>query len=293
MLSETPKRQADAAVVKYEADKADAEAVYTVAMDAWSVKTRKACRLKPDAFIVPKTKRAMLEECNLRLASGLPDSRFPPLPLDTDRTGLSSADGCRYFVDSYVDTQGVRAKFRCKYDPTMLGSGRMGDAEMNDDEPCHDSEPLSSYPDSGPYCRHWREAWDCDAVCATCGHTCSSHGFDETPSDCEIAGCSCEAWLDLPSPPPPPVVTDAEAIERQMKAQGLRLLADLSNLEPLSAEEATCPICSELVSEHEKHMRFVNGMNGGLVVRGRLHERCAPDDMDTWLEMRALKPVEQ
>ncbi len=113
--------QADAAHVKQAADQADAEAKYVVALDAWSVKTRKACGLKPDAVIFPATKRRMLEDCNAKVASGLPDSKFPPLPLDTDRTGLSSVDGCRYFVDSYVDTQGVRAKFRCKYDPSMLG----------------------------------------------------------------------------------------------------------------------------------------------------------------------------
>jgi hypothetical protein len=153
---------------------------------------------------------------------------------------------------------------------------------MINDEPCPDSEPPSSYPDSGPY-------WDCDAVCATCGHTCLSHGFDETPSDCEIDGCTCSAWVDAPPPPAPPVVTDAEAIERQMKAQGLHLLADLSSLAPLSAEEATCPICGELVSEHEKHVRFVNGTHGGRVVRGRLHERCAPADMDAWLKMSAIE----
>jgi endogenous inhibitor of DNA gyrase (YacG/DUF329 family) len=74
-----------------------------------------------------------------------------------------------------------------------------------------------------------------------------------------------------------------------MKAQGLHLLADLSSLAPLSAEEATCPICGELVSEHEKHVRFVNGTHGGRVVRGRLHERCAPADMDAWLKMSAIE----
>ncbi len=100
----------------------EVDAAFAVAMDAWTVKTRKACGLKPDGLIFPKTKRGMLEDCNAKLAKGLPDSKFPPLPADTDRGGLSSADGCRYFVDSYVDTQGVRSKFRCKYDPTLLVS---------------------------------------------------------------------------------------------------------------------------------------------------------------------------
>lgn len=90
-------------------------------METWKAKIRKACGLKPDAVIFPKTKRAMLEDCNEQIAKGLPNATFPPLPEDVDRKGLSTTDGCRYFVDSFVDTQGVRARFRCKYDPSVLG----------------------------------------------------------------------------------------------------------------------------------------------------------------------------
>ena len=123
----TPERldaeaQADAAQVQYGLDVADAAARHAVAVDAWSVKTRKDCKLPADALISPASKRAILEQCNVKVSAGLPDAKFPPLPSDQDTKGLSSVDGCRYFVDSYVDTQGVRAKFRCKYDPTMLGT---------------------------------------------------------------------------------------------------------------------------------------------------------------------------
>lgn len=126
--AETKAEKADAEaqqialVVQAEIDKADADAQYAAKIEPWKAKTRKACGLKPGELVFPKTKRAMLEDCNAKVRAGLPNAAFPPLPPDSDTTGLSSADGCRYFLDSYVDTQGVRARFRCKYDPTMLGT---------------------------------------------------------------------------------------------------------------------------------------------------------------------------
>ena len=54
--------------------------------------------------------------------------------------------------------------------------------------------------ESGPYCRHWAELWDCDEVCARCGHRCDRHVW--SGDQCEEAGCSCDAWVESPPPPP-------------------------------------------------------------------------------------------
>ncbi len=49
--------------------------------------------------------------------------------------------------------------------------------------------------ESGPFCRHWSEASDCEEVCQTCGHGCIQHGFgDGSDTDCRIDECGCEAW---------------------------------------------------------------------------------------------------
>ena len=35
--------------------------------------------------------------------------------------------------------------------------------------------------ESGPFCRHWADACDCDAICAKCGVECRVHD----QGDCE------------------------------------------------------------------------------------------------------------
>lgn len=35
--------------------------------------------------------------------------------------------------------------------------------------------------DSGPFCRHWSELYDCDRTCKRCGVKCSAH----EDTDCE------------------------------------------------------------------------------------------------------------
>ena len=47
--------------------------------------------------------------------------------------------------------------------------------------------------DSGPFCRHWADLYDCDLTCATCGHECRNHEYGE-PGECLIDGCKCEEW---------------------------------------------------------------------------------------------------
>ncbi len=49
--------------------------------------------------------------------------------------------------------------------------------------------------ESGPFCRHWYDASDCDIVCATCGHRCIDHGFgDGAESSCQY--CACQQWKE-------------------------------------------------------------------------------------------------
>lgn len=66
---------------------------------------------------------------------------------------------------------------------------------MNQDEP----------PDSGPYCRHWRDPGDCDVPCARCNHVCGLHeqgGADDSAcrgapyAEPPAPDCPCEAWVE-------------------------------------------------------------------------------------------------
>jgi hypothetical protein len=58
-----------------------------------------------------------------------------------------------------------------------------------------DDWPVEPY-DSGPYCRHWFDPFECEqcrAGCATCGHSGLSHSV-KPPSFCEE--CHCREWVD-------------------------------------------------------------------------------------------------
>lgn len=48
--------------------------------------------------------------------------------------------------------------------------------------------------ESGPFCRHWSD-YDCEVVCARCGHRCTHHsiGNDE---ECNEPGCDCPGWVE-------------------------------------------------------------------------------------------------
>ncbi len=49
--------------------------------------------------------------------------------------------------------------------------------------------------DSGPYCEHWAEPWECDEKCA-CGHECKEHPSWE--DGCRVEGCACKEWKKPP-----------------------------------------------------------------------------------------------
>lgn len=61
---------------------------------------------------------------------------------------------------------------------------------MDEDErdESDESEDTTDY-NSGPYCRHWNDPADCDAVCGTCGHTCGQH---VDALGCRDEHCPCE-----------------------------------------------------------------------------------------------------
>ena len=50
--------------------------------------------------------------------------------------------------------------------------------------------------ETGPFCRHYSDPFDCDEKCARCGHDCSKHGYgmdDDEP--CSVEGCTCKGWM--------------------------------------------------------------------------------------------------
>jgi hypothetical protein len=47
--------------------------------------------------------------------------------------------------------------------------------------------------DSGPFCSHYHDCWDCEEPCATCGHKCCEH-WDG--AECHADGCDCEKFND-------------------------------------------------------------------------------------------------
>lgn len=105
---------------------AAAAASAEAALEPWKIKTRKACGLKPGDEIFPATVRKQLQLCRVLVEGGLkvPGSgEFPDLPSETETSGLSTVDGCRSFIDTYVDAKNafgvkVRTRYRCTYDPT-------------------------------------------------------------------------------------------------------------------------------------------------------------------------------
>jgi len=48
---------------------------------------------------------------------------------------------------------------------------------------------------SGPFCRHFGDPWDCSRLCAACGHNCHQHGSGhDNEEPCDQPGCFCEGW---------------------------------------------------------------------------------------------------
>ena len=47
--------------------------------------------------------------------------------------------------------------------------------------------------ESGPFCRHWSEASDCDKKCAACGCPCIRHGVG---NDKRCDECDCKEWTE-------------------------------------------------------------------------------------------------
>ena len=45
--------------------------------------------------------------------------------------------------------------------------------------------------ESGPYCRHWGDPFDCDIACATCHHPCNKHWWND-----ECRECECLEWKE-------------------------------------------------------------------------------------------------
>jgi hypothetical protein len=50
--------------------------------------------------------------------------------------------------------------------------------------------------ESGPFCRHYADPWDCDEKCTNCGHSCQSHDVDDGSCD----SCKCAEWGDADNP---------------------------------------------------------------------------------------------
>ena len=61
-----------------------------------------------------------------------------------------------------------------------------------------DEEDDWSDYDYGPFCRHRGDPGDCFEMCAACGHRCTDHGFFADAATCDVDGCKCSGWKDLP-----------------------------------------------------------------------------------------------
>jgi len=59
-------------------------------------------------------------------------------------------------------------------------------------EYCDDELPEEDY-DSGPYCQHWDDPFECEDLCK-CGHFCHRHNF--VGEDCKEELCKCEKFKD-------------------------------------------------------------------------------------------------
>jgi hypothetical protein len=62
-------------------------------------------------------------------------------------------------------------------------------------EDADDGQDWSNY-DSGPFCRHWFETYDCEIKCANCGHVCTRHKYEDGRRECLEDDCHCEAWVE-------------------------------------------------------------------------------------------------
>lgn len=58
------------------------------------------------------------------------------------------------------------------------------------DSPNDDDSPSDEWY-SGPYCRHYGDPSDCDALCFTCKHPCRQH-------HAECGECGCQVWEEDP-----------------------------------------------------------------------------------------------
>lgn len=56
---------------------------------------------------------------------------------------------------------------------------------------CDEEETDWSEYESGPFCRHWGEVWDCEIPCLRCGHKCDEHPPYE---GCGHDGCACKKF---------------------------------------------------------------------------------------------------
>lgn len=45
---------------------------------------------------------------------------------------------------------------------------------------------------SGPFCQHWSDPYDCEDAC-TCRHACSRHNGSE---ECEEPDCGCPKFVE-------------------------------------------------------------------------------------------------
>lgn len=56
------------------------------------------------------------------------------------------------------------------------------------------SDDYSDY-ETGPFCRHWSDPWDCEELCKRCGHRCREHNYGgRYESECNEHGCDCKSW---------------------------------------------------------------------------------------------------
>lgn len=62
---------------------------------------------------------------------------------------------------------------------------------LSDEADCEEEDDYEADPDSGPYCSHYREPWDCDELCK-CGDRCDQHRF----GGCNRDDCDCEEFVD-------------------------------------------------------------------------------------------------
>lgn len=44
--------------------------------------------------------------------------------------------------------------------------------------------------ETGPFCIHWSDPWDCEEPCTRCGHECKKHSY--WVQSCSVDGCECE-----------------------------------------------------------------------------------------------------